>query len=63
MIFPFTSIGPAYQAIKDVFVQLKETRKTGLDEKFTPKKLFTIVGLKEAMARDVAAGGRLYDRV
>lgn len=63
MIFPFASIGPAYQAIKDVFLQLKETGKTGLDKGFTPKKFFTIVGLKEAMARDVAAGGRLYDRV
>lgn len=63
MIFPFASIGPAYQAIRDVFVQLKETGRTGLDKEFTPKKLFTIVGLKEAMARDVAAGGKLYNKV
>jgi 2-methylisocitrate lyase-like PEP mutase family enzyme len=63
MIFPFASIAPAYQAIKDVFVQLKETGRTGLDKDFTPKKLFTVVGLKEAMARDVAAGGKLYNKV
>lgn len=63
MIFPFASIGPAYQAIRDVFVQLKETGRTGLDKEFNPKKLFTIVGLKEAMARDVAAGGKLYNEV
>ncbi|KAF5632240.1 methylisocitrate lyase [Fusarium tjaetaba] len=29
IIFPFASIGPAYQAIKDVFVQIKETGRTG----------------------------------
>jgi 2-methylisocitrate lyase-like PEP mutase family enzyme len=63
MIFPFASIGPAYQAIKDVFVQLKATGKTGLSSDFTPKKLFTVVGLEEAMARDVAAGGKLYNKV
>lgn len=63
MIFPFASIGPAYQAIKDVFVKIKEEGKTGLDKEFTPKKLFTIVGLKQAMAVDSGAGGSLYNKV
>jgi 2-methylisocitrate lyase-like PEP mutase family enzyme len=63
IIFPFASIGPAYQAIKDVFVKIKQTGRTGLEKDFTPKKLFTIVGLEEAMALDIAAGGQLYNKV
>ncbi|KAI8649139.1 Methylisocitrate lyase [Fusarium keratoplasticum] len=63
VIFPFASIGPAYQAIKDVFVKIKQTGRTGLEKDFTPKKLFTIVGLEEAMALDIAAGGQLYNKV
>lgn len=63
IIFPFASIGPAYQAIKDVFVEMKATGKTGLNKEFTPKKLFTIVGLTEAMGLDAAVGGSLYSKV
>ncbi|KAM0346979.1 hypothetical protein HYE67_007900 [Fusarium culmorum] len=63
IIFPFASIGPAYQAIKDVFTQIKETGRTGLDKKFTPKKLFTIVGLEQATALDNAVGSSLYSKV
>ncbi|EKJ71959.1 hypothetical protein FPSE_07813 [Fusarium pseudograminearum CS3096] len=63
IIFPFASIGPAYQAIKDVFTQIKETGRTGLDKKFTPKKLFTIVGLEQATAVDNAVGSSLYSKV
>lgn len=63
IIFPFASIGPAYDAIRQTFVRIKETGKTGLVKSFTPKKLFSIVGLEEAVAVDAAAGGSLYDRV
>ncbi|KAF4435386.1 methylisocitrate lyase [Fusarium austroafricanum] len=63
IIFPFASIGPAYRAIKDVFEKIKQTGRTGLGKDFTPKKLFTIVGLEEAMALDAAAGGNLYNKV
>jgi 2-methylisocitrate lyase-like PEP mutase family enzyme len=63
MIFPFASIGPAYQAIKDVFTKIKEEGKTGLDASFTPKKLFTIVGLEQAVKVDNASGGSLYSKV
>ncbi|KAH8895569.1 oxaloacetase-like protein [Thozetella sp. PMI_491] len=62
-IFPFAAIAPAYTAIKETYVRLKTTGKTGIQPDFTPKKLFTVVGLKEATAFDVAAGGSLYDRV
>lgn len=63
MIFPFASIGPAYKAIKDVFVKIKEEGRTGLDKGFTPKQLFKIVGLEQAVAVDNASGGSLYNKV
>lgn len=63
IIFPFAAIAPAYEAIRNTFLRIKETGKTGLESSFTPKKLFTIVGLKEAMHIDVAAGGAMYDKV
>jgi 2-methylisocitrate lyase-like PEP mutase family enzyme len=63
IIFPFASIGPAYAAIKEAFERIKETGRTGLVKSFTPKKLFTIVGLADAVKVDAAAGGSLYDLV
>lgn len=63
IIFPFASIGPAYEAIKDAFVRIKETGKTGLKKDFTPKKLFTVVGLEEAIDIDAKAGGSMYTKV
>lgn len=63
IIFPFASIGPAYSAIRDGLLRIKDTGKTGLDQDFTPKKLFTIVGLDEAMRIDAEAGGTSYSGV
>ena len=63
IIFPFAAIAPAYDAIRSTFQKIKETGRTGLDVDFTPKKLFSIVGLKEATAIDAAAGGQLYNEV
>lgn len=63
IIFPFASIGPAYNAIKDVFVRIKETGSTGLEKEFTPKKLFTVVGLEQAMEIDAKVGGSMYKKV
>ncbi|USP74361.1 methylisocitrate lyase [Curvularia clavata] len=63
IIFPFASIFPAYQAIKEAFVRIKKTGKTGLDEGYTPKTLFEIVGLKDSIAMDAAVGGSLYSKV
>ena len=63
IIFPFASIGPAYKAMKETFVRIKETGLTGLEKDFTPKKLFTIVGLEEAIKVDEAAGGVMYAKV
>lgn len=63
IIFPFASIGPAYKAIKESFVRIKETGRTGLETSFTPKKLFTVVGLEDAVHVDEEAGGKLYNKV
>jgi len=63
MIFPFAAIAPAYDAIRSTFEMIKKTGRTGLAVDFTPKKLFSIVGLKQATAIDAAAGGQLYNRV
>ncbi|KAJ6012805.1 hypothetical protein N7522_003160 [Penicillium canescens] len=63
IIWPFAAIAPAYEAIRNTYRRIKETGSTGINPEFTPKTLFTIVGLKEAVAVDVAAGGTLYDRV
>ncbi|KAJ9606710.1 hypothetical protein H2200_008718 [Cladophialophora chaetospira] len=63
VIFPFAAIAPAYEAIRETFERIKKTGRTGLAADFTPKKLFSIVGLKQATAIDAAAGGQLYSRV
>jgi len=63
IIFPFAAIAPAYYAIRAAFTRVKETGRTGLQKEFTPKRLFEIVGLKEAQAVDSAAGGVLYSKV
>lgn len=63
VIFPFASIAPAYDAMRTTFEMIKGTGRTGLAKDFTPKKLFSIVGLKEATAVDLSAGGQMYSRV
>lgn len=63
IIFPFAAIAPAYKAMKDALATLKETGKTGLGKEFTPKKLFTVVGLEDAVAVDEAVGGSMYGKV
>lgn len=63
IIFPFAAIAPAYDAIRETFVRIKKTGLTGLDSTFTPKRLFTIVGLEEASKVDATVGGALYSKV
>ncbi|KFG82206.1 putative carboxyphosphonoenolpyruvate phosphonomutase [Metarhizium anisopliae] len=61
VIFPFAALAPAYKAIRETLIGIKETGRTGLDPEFTPKRLFTVVGLEDAVKIDKEAGGRLYD--
>lgn len=63
IIWPFAALAPAYEAIRGAYRRIKETGATGIDPAFTPKALFAVVGLQEAMEIDVAAGGSLYEKV
>lgn len=63
IIWPFAAIAPAYEAIRATYCRIKEMGSSGIDPEFTPKALFNIVGLKEAVAVDAAAGGSLYNKV
>ncbi|KAK2754158.1 carboxyphosphonoenolpyruvate [Colletotrichum kahawae] len=63
MIVPFASIAPAYEAIRDSLTRLKETGVVGTQPDFTSRKLFSIVGLDQAMEFDAAAGGTSYSQV
>ncbi|KAK0382462.1 hypothetical protein CLIM01_00119 [Colletotrichum limetticola] len=63
MIVPFAAIAPAYEAIRDSLARLKETGVVGTKSDFSPRKLFSIVGLQEAMDFDEAAGGSSYSQV
>lgn len=63
VIYPFAAIAPAYEAIKNTMTLLKKTGKTGIPSSFTPKKLFTVVGLEDAVKVDTEAGGSVYGRV
>ncbi|TEA21757.1 Carboxyvinyl-carboxyphosphonate phosphorylmutase [Colletotrichum sidae] len=63
MIVPFAAIAPAYEAIRESLTRLKETGQVGTNPDFTPRKLFSIVGLQEAMDFDAEAGGSAYRQV
>ncbi|KAK1720852.1 uncharacterized protein CLUP02_15063 [Colletotrichum lupini] len=63
MIVPFAAIAPAYEAIRESLARLKETGVVGTKSDFSPRKLFSIVGLQEAMDFDEAAGGSSYSQV
>lgn len=63
IIYPLSALASAYRAIRNTYTRIKETGMTDTDPSFTPKKLFTIVGLEEAAAVDAAAGGQLYGKV
>lgn len=63
IIWPFAAIAPAYEAIRSTYRRIKDTGSSGINPEFTPKALFTIVGLKDAAAVDAAAGGSLYNKV
>ncbi|KAJ0415916.1 Pyruvate/Phosphoenolpyruvate kinase-like domain-containing protein [Aspergillus carlsbadensis] len=63
IIFPFAALAPAYDAIQETYARIKNSGRTGIDPSFTPKKLFTLVGLEDAAKIDQAAGGSLYGKV
>lgn len=60
IIFPFSSLAPAYVAMKEHFERLKKTGVVGAPEYFSPKFCFQVCGLDESMALDEAAGGKAF---
>ncbi|KAK2046516.1 Phosphoenolpyruvate/pyruvate domain-containing protein [Colletotrichum somersetense] len=63
MIVPSAAIAPACEAIRESLVKLKETGNVGTKPDFSPRKLFSIMGLQEAMDFDAAAGGFAYGKL
>lgn len=58
MIFSFAALVPAYLAIKGAYEKLKEQGLTGVqDTEMSPKNIFEICGLEEAVEIDQNAGG------
>ena len=58
MIFSFGALVPAYLAIKGAFERLMNEGVTGVHETvISPKSIFDVCGLEEAMEADENAGG------
>lgn len=62
IIYPGFALGPVYSAVSAAAKELKETGDIRSVEGQTgsPKQVFSICGLNEAIEFDVAAGGNLY---
>jgi 2-methylisocitrate lyase-like PEP mutase family enzyme len=62
IIFPGLALGAVYQSVAAAAKELKDTGKvrTVKGDASTPKALFEVCGLKDALAFDVAAGGKMY---
>ncbi|KAI0396327.1 Pyruvate/Phosphoenolpyruvate kinase-like domain-containing protein [Xylariaceae sp. FL0594] len=61
MIFSFASIAPAYVAIRETLIRLRDQGVVGTPPDITPVKLFEVCGLKHSMAVDMNAGGASFD--
>jgi 2-methylisocitrate lyase-like PEP mutase family enzyme len=65
IIFPGLALTAVYKSFSLAAKQLKETGNVveaarESEAEFSPKALFTVVGLKEALEFDLAAGGKMY---
>jgi 2-methylisocitrate lyase-like PEP mutase family enzyme len=62
IIYPAFALSPVYSAVAAAAKELKETGdlKPAKGNPASPKEAFIVCGLKEAMAFDVAAGGKLF---
>jgi 2-methylisocitrate lyase-like PEP mutase family enzyme len=61
IIFPGFALSAVFDAVNSEAKLLKQTGTTA-PRAIGPKELFTVLGLRETMAIDAAAGGRLYDK-
>lgn len=62
IIFPGLALGPVYVAVQGAVKQLKETGTQAVRAESSPRDLFNVLGLREAVALDLASGGRLYEK-
>jgi hypothetical protein len=62
VIYPGFALGPVYQAVAAAAKELKETGDIQVPEGTSPKGIFEVGGLKEAIRFDIAAGGNLYSK-
>ncbi|KAJ9292672.1 hypothetical protein DTO271G3_8565 [Paecilomyces variotii] len=60
IIVPALALGAVYGAVHDAVRNLKKTGTQVVRAGSTPKDLFNVVGLQEAIALDMASGGQLY---
>lgn len=60
IIYPGFALGPVYEAVKAAAKELALTGTMKPSSEISPKELFTVCGLNEAMAFDMAAGGKSY---
>ncbi|KAB5529006.1 putative carboxyphosphonoenolpyruvate mutase [Coniochaeta sp. 2T2.1] len=60
VIYPALALAPVYTSVSEAYEQLRQTGDVEHDVKLTPKEIFSVCGLKEAVEFDVAAGGALY---
>ena len=60
VIFPFAALSPAYHAMKHSMQFLKDKGELEDAARMTPKEVFEVVGLKDALQIDADAGGFAY---
>jgi 2-methylisocitrate lyase-like PEP mutase family enzyme len=60
VVYPGFALAPVYKAVAAAAKELKETGHLQVTEGTSPKDIFEICGLKEAIQFDIAAGGNLY---
>lgn len=62
IIFPGLALGPVYESVSRAVRMLKESGTQEPAKEGSVREIFTVCGLKEAVAFDLAAGGALYAR-
>ncbi|KAK6857713.1 hypothetical protein PG995_005412 [Apiospora arundinis] len=60
MIFSFATLAPAYLAIKETLLRLKNQGIVGTPQNVTPVTLFKVCGLEHSMDVDMNAGGASF---
>lgn len=60
MIFSFATLAPAYAAIRDTLLRLRDEGVVGTPDGITPVKLFEVCGLQDAIEVDNGAGGKAF---